>query len=677
MPQRVRGPFPWLAAAFAANVVVTVAAAYFLGRGVVDHEELTALTLVSVSGAAALFALSWKIVDYQMVRAIRRMAAEVRAIAHGGSREGVDADRYGVVSPLPEAVNELCVRLVQARKELAEGLSAATARAEETSTRLAAILNDLHEGVVVCNLKHQVVLYNQVATDMLHAEMGQLGLGRSLLESVAREPVVHMLEVLTHRPELGGRGTPFLAGTSDGRMLLQARMTLIRSGDEATGYVVTLVDAGQQIEALGQRDVLLREVAEGLELPLKRLKAAAGDAEVVAREAAAIEKSIKRVTDGYSRALSGWWPMSDLSSPDLFGFICRRFEGEVVKINLTDLPVWLHGDSHSLVLALEALIRQVVGKTGVGEIDLAASCTDDEAFLDIRWRGAAVADDVLTGWLSQPLPALGGMTVRDVLMHHAGDAIDQSQRDGWAGLCLPMRKGVEVQFKPKEVLPTRRPEFYDMSLLQQARDTGEFGGVPLKSLTFVVFDTETTGLQPSQGDQIVQIGAVRVVNGRILSGEGFNRIVNPGRPIPPASIVFHGITDEMARDKPPIGVVLPQFKAYASDAILVAHNAAFDLKFLKMRERECGVRFDNPVLDTMILSNYLDGPEAGHSLDSICERFGIEITDRHTALGDAIVTAAVLLRQIEALEARGLHTLDDVVKAVDITMQLHQRQMAL
>ncbi|MBC7908374.1 MAG: 3'-5' exonuclease [Rhodospirillaceae bacterium] len=250
----------------------------------------------------------------------------------------------------------------------------------------------------------------------------------------------------------------------------------------------------------------------------------------------------------------------------------------------------------------------------------------------------------------------------------------------WRSTSRPLRmgwrKGLEVHFQAKPSLPTR-PEFYDLALLDNARDIGEMGRLPLRSITFVVFDTETTGLQPSQGDQIVQIGAVRVVNGRILSGESFNRIVNPGKPIPPESIRFHGITDEMARDKPPLGVVLPQFRAFAADAVLVAHNAAFDLKFLRMRERDFGIKFDNAVLDTMMLSNYLDGAEAGHSLDSICERFGIEITDRHTALGDAIVTAAVLLRHIEMLESRGITTLDQVVKELDINIQLHQRQQAL
>ncbi len=675
MPPQWRGPFPWLATVFGANVAAIVLAAYVLGHGPIDREALNALALIGIAGAAMLFALSWKIIDFLVMRGIRRMAAEVRAIAHGGSRAGIDVAKHSILSPLPEAVNELANRLDAARKELAEGLGPATAKAEENAGRLAAILNDLHEGVVVCNLRHQVVLYNSVAMDML-ADAGQLGLGRSLFETVAREPVVHMLEMLTHRPEMAGRGAPFLAGAIDGRALLQARMTLIRTGDDITGYVVTMVDAGPQVAALGRRDALLREVAEGLESPLIRLRVAASNPTIVEREAANIEKAIKKVTDGYQRALADWWPMTDVHSADFFAFIERRIEGETIKVTTTGLPTWLHADTHSLALATETVIRQIAERFGLEQLDLAAGSDDEHAWIEIGWAGGTAAKPAVEAWLAKPLPQLGGMTVRDVLIHHAGDVTSQEHRGGSSWLRLPMRKGVEVHFQPKMALP-RRPEFYDLALLDAARDIGEMGRQPLKSLTFVVFDTETTGLQPSQGDQIVQIGAVRVVNGRILSGESFNRIVNPGRAIPPESVKFHGITDDMVLDKPPLGVVLPQFKAFTADSVLVAHNAAFDLKFLRMRERDFGVKFDNAVLDTMMLSSHLDGAEAGHSLDDICERFGIEITDRHTALGDAIVTAAVLLRQIDALEARGITTLEQVVKELDLTMLLHQRQQAL
>jgi DNA polymerase-3 subunit epsilon len=225
-----------------------------------------------------------------------------------------------------------------------------------------------------------------------------------------------------------------------------------------------------------------------------------------------------------------------------------------------------------------------------------------------------------------------------------------------------------------EKLPPR-PEFFDFNLLAQA-PAGELGQVSLRALTYVVFDTETTGLRPMQGDQVVSLAAVRVVNGRILTGETFNRIVNPGRPIPVESQKFHGITDEMVVTKPPLTVVLPQFKAYAADAVLVAHNAAFDLKFIRMREAECGVIFDNRVLDTMLLSAFVDGTPENQSLDAIADRYGITVTDRHTALGDSLVTAALLLRLIDGLEAKGITTLDQAVTTLNMTMELHNRGLA-
>lgn len=676
MAVKWRGPFPWLAAAFAADVAVIAAAAYFMSRGVVDQEELHALALVAVAGAAFLFAVSWKAIDFLVVRSIKKMAAEVRAIAYGaGGREGVDPERYFMISPLPEAVNEVCSRMVKARAELAEGLSAATRKSEENSNRLAAILNDLHEGVVVCNQRHQVVLYNQVAFDMLR-DTADLGLGRSLFETIAREPVTHMMDILQNRGGMVEGGLPFLAGTVDDRMLLQARMTLIRNDEgTTTGYVVTMVDAGPQLAALAGREALLREMAESVEMPLRRLTLSLGDSPAVGGECAAIAEGIKRVTKGYHAMLAGWWPMADINSTELLSFVASRL-GEGLNATVVGLPVWLHGDSHSLVMAVESLIWRTADRSGATQFDLSAGGDDAGAWIEFAWAGEVVEQAQLDRWLAQSLVALGGMTVKDVLEHHAGTELIRERRDGGAALRIPMRRGVERHGHGRQALPGR-PEFFDMTLLEGAREIGAMGARPLRELTFVVFDTETTGLHPSQGDQIVSIAGVRIVNGRILSGESFNRIVNPGRPIPAESIRYHGITDEMVKDKPPADVVLPQFRNYIADAVLVAHNAAFDLKFLRMREKQMGIKFDNAVLDTMILSNYLDGPDTGHSLDDICERYGIVITDRHTALGDAMVTAAVLLRQIEALEGRGIHTLDQTVKTLDISMILHERQRVL
>ncbi len=169
----------------------------------------------------------------------------------------------------------------------------------------------------------------------------------------------------------------------------------------------------------------------------------------------------------------------------------------------------------------------------------------------------------------------------------------------------------------------------------------------------MVFDTETTGLKPSEGDEMIAIAGVRVVNGRVLSGEIFERLIDPGRPIPKASIRFHGITEEMVRGQPSAREVLPQFQTFAGAAVLVAHNAAFDMKFLKLKEAAAEVAFEGPVLDTLLLSVLLHGDAPDHSLDA---------------------TTAIFARQLGLLEARGIETLDQALSASGGMMEIRRRQ---
>jgi DNA polymerase-3 subunit epsilon len=208
------------------------------------------------------------------------------------------------------------------------------------------------------------------------------------------------------------------------------------------------------------------------------------------------------------------------------------------------------------------------------------------------------------------------------------------------------------------------PIDFDFALLTNAATDAQ-ERTDLDKLPFVVFDTETTGLRPDQGDEIVQIAAVRVVNGRVVADDRFDCLVNPESLIPAASIKIHGITPDMVDDADDISIVGKQFHRYVGDAILVAHNAPFDLAFLQKNRERIGHRFGNPVLDTILLSAVLFGRNEEHSLDALVARFGIEIPDheRHTALGDSIATAKALVQMLPMLADRGIVTLHDAFEA--------------
>ena len=174
-----------------------------------------------------------------------------------------------------------------------------------------------------------------------------------------------------------------------------------------------------------------------------------------------------------------------------------------------------------------------------------------------------------------------------------------------------------------------------------------------------MFDTETTGLEPAEGDEIIQIGAVRIVNLRLLHNETFDQLIDPRRRLDRASVRVHGISEDMLRGQPTIDEVLPAFRAFCEDTVLVGHNAAFDMRFLQLKEPSAGVRFDQPLLDTLLLSEVLHPAQESHRLEAIAERLGVRIEARHNALGDAIITAQVFLRMIGLLAAAGIHTLRD------------------
>ena len=163
--------------------------------------------------------------------------------------------------------------------------------------------------------------------------------------------------------------------------------------------------------------------------------------------------------------------------------------------------------------------------------------------------------------------------------------------------------------------------------------------LPLAETDLVFVDVETTGLYPIFGDRIVEVGALKVRDGQEVGT--FVMFVDPLRPISPGASAVNHITDEMVRGQPTFPEIGPSFLSFIKDSILVAHNAPFDLGFLSLELRAAGLPpLSNPIVDTLqIARRYLRFDS--HALGYLADRFHIDRTEAHRALGDCRTTFRV------------------------------------
>ncbi|MBA5777186.1 hypothetical protein H2509_08610 [Stappia sp. F7233] len=686
--------------------------------------ESTSMVVLFVGGAAfaiaGLTAWVWLRFDDHVAKPIDALSQAMRtAVRAGGTPEGgrtalpQTGEYLGYLAP---AAREITDALAEARHDVEAAIEKATVAAERQKRQLETVVRDLQQGVIICRLDHTILLYNRAAQGLLdhsHAQSGspgrELGLGRKLSAFLAVQALRHALERLTRRFGGGrhfshrdGLMAPFLAITVSGHETLKGRMSLMLDEDDARpiGYVVTIDRVTEELAAAIWRERLLQDVTQDMrrhvtnltmaaEVVLSMHKDADGDIEwiraALREEPKVIGERLDRLDQVANDMLFGAWPVAPVFSPTLFECVIhRRSENRTIQVEQGGTPLWLMCDSASVTELLDRVMNRAAVWDQIRDFWLEATRHGDRAYVDLVWRGNLVPVGVLEDWLSEPLDeAVGSMTGRDVLSHHKTDMwceeLTPDNRPGVVRVRMALALALDLEDRPEKanVQIPQRPEFYDFDLFTR-HPPGRLEDAELKALNFVVFDTETTGLEPSRGDEMISVAGVRIVNGRILRGELFSTLVNPGRRIPPASIKIHGITDEMVAGAGNITSVLPRFHDFVGDSILVAHNAAFDMAFLEKRQREAGVVFDQPVLDTVLLAAHVFGRSESLTLDALAERFGITIPpeERHTALGDAIATAEVLLRLFDLLEAVDVMTLGDATRVSDMQAAIRRKQGA-
>ncbi len=173
----------------------------------------------------------------------------------------------------------------------------------------------------------------------------------------------------------------------------------------------------------------------------------------------------------------------------------------------------------------------------------------------------------------------------------------------------------------------------------------------------VVFDIETTGLS-KKDCRITEIGAVKIKGGQVI--ERYNTFVNPQCPIPEDIQKLTSITDEMVADAPTIETVLPEFLKFTGDCLLIAHNADFDTGFIRVAAEICNVEFNNPYLDTLALSRYLNPDMKAHKLDILAKHYKLDDFNHHRACDDAEILAKIYFAMTEQMIENDINNFNDL-----------------
>lgn len=663
----LRGRAALLFAAVGLGAVVVLGVGLWLGarKGGVDGFVLAGV--VGGFGVAALIVWLWFLADTHVARPVDRMAGALRARAHGDVAGPIDpAPHLGDLGP---AAADMATDLAQARAALADAVARETTRLSGEKLRLEALLADVPVGVLLCSDDHLLAFYNGPAVEMIGAGATDPGLDRRLFDFLRDGPIrmAHARLAATGDP---GAASDLLATTRDGGRVLAARMRL-RPG--MGGYVLTLRDVTADLATHARREALLAEAIDKMRRPAATLASLIGalplhEAPPAKLEAALrdeVAQLVQSVTDLADRAEAGrgdGLPLTTARAADLLDGARARIEAEGITVR-TDAADLLLGCNGFEVIALIAGLGAEIGRAGLArEMALHIGEDGSGAMIRLIWQGDALKLATLDGWLDTGLEAgFGGVSRRDVLLTHATDIWPESA-DGTQALCLFIPHARRAVARPA---PVSRGVVYDFDLSSRER-SASIQDSRLEQLTYVVFDTETTGLRPDQGDEIVQIAAVRIVNGRRVEGEVFDTLVNPGRPIPAASTAVHGITDAMVEGAPTADTVIPRFHAFAEGAVLVAHNAPFDMAFLRRLGPAQGLAFDHPILDTVLLSAVVFGQHEVHTLDALTQRLGVTLPEeaRHTAIGDTIATADAFQKLLAMLRGRGLGTFGAVLAEV-------------
>ncbi|MDT8377982.1 MAG: exonuclease domain-containing protein [Desulfotignum sp.] len=658
----------WIFALTAAGIILMILTgmALYIWFQLTPGQTQTVITLIRdhlvvvLTGGLLLALVFWALSDLvyaNYIKPVKKISGDLALIYASNPSLRIPVTGNLDIQALARTINTFADTFEKLNQDIKTQMVAARKETEQERNLLAAIMGELPQGVIICNQNGRILLYNSLAKNIFTRAMARekteqfMGLGRSIFHLVDKDLISHAMEEIHEQLALGenSTGSFFITPIGDHSLVSMEAIPVLDKTNQITGFILAILDITRDVENFRsmQRDL--------------------SDFHGFLEKQSAAEQKFQHLSDTIQNTYLSSLPLSRLNlGPFLFKIQKLTARSHDIRVNVHNIPrnERIMADTYSFSRAIAFLFKTLADWTYAIEFDLTVTDASGRIRFDITWDGVPVDRPGLDAIIKTTINALPGF--RSILtLNNARLDVPESVDTHFSHIILSMKKSTEPSATSHRtpVLSGARPEFYDFDLFKIRDDKRNLLDTRLTDLSYTVFDTETTGLNPEGGDEIISMGAVRIVNSRILSDEVFEELVDPRRDIPVASYRIHGINQEMVAEKDPIEKVLPRFRQFVSDTVLVGHNIAFDMKLLKLKEQATRVRFTTPVLDTLLLSAILHPVHEQHDMENIARRLGISIIGRHTALGDALTTAEIFLKLIPILNSNGILTLEDAMHA--------------
>jgi len=522
-----------LAATLAPGLVLALVGVVAVGvfAATLDSEGRAALTLMLAPRAALLLPLwlvlaaafgalgrtaylRWIVAPARLAERAGALLAAVGPLATpDGEALAASSDADGGSRVLARTIDAFARQRDALRADMHARVQAASREIEQERSRLAALMAELSQSVVVCNLDGRILLYNNRARLQFRALSsapqlaggGELiGLGRSIYAVFDRQLVAHALERVQQRLQRGvaNPSAQFVTGTRTGQ-LLRVQMAPVRevgsggAGDAAlNGFVLMLDNITRDFADESRRDLLLHGLTEGSRASLGNLLAAVEmldypDVDAAARErfhrvirdeVKAMSERIRELSSHAIETLKTRWPLEDMLGTDFVAAVARRIEGQLecrAAVEAVDGELWLRLDSYSLLQALVHLAARLVDEHRVRLITVRMARAGARAQLDLVWSGPAMSTETVVGWETEPITVGGetlALTLRDVVERHVGAFWFERERvrhESFFRFLLPLAVAGEQLEASQLVRAESRPEYYDFDLFRTSEQTRE------------------------------------------------------------------------------------------------------------------------------------------------------------------------------------------------------------